>query len=120
MVTKPLRDGDDWLLRGGHLDLEHFGKGKSRGFPENTSGGPTYPTRTSAQLTALATTIRDVIQARILVLTEINGRNDEEEEPTSEELEDLVGRLGPAFRYVSRAAEAPRGLRYSTTPDSLG
>lgn len=85
----------------GTWNLEHFAKGKSRGFPENTSGGPTYPPRTSAQLTSVATAIRDVVKARILVLTEINGRNeDEEDEASSEELDDLVGRLGPAFRYV--------------------
>jgi endonuclease/exonuclease/phosphatase family metal-dependent hydrolase len=98
--TSPSSTGSE-CYEVGTWNLEHFGKGKSRGFPENTSGGPTYPPRTSAQLTLLATAIRDVVKARILVLTEVNGRNeDDEDEASSEELDDLVGRLGQSFRYV--------------------
>lgn len=87
----------------GLWNLEHFGKNKTRGFPENTSGGPSYPPRTASDVAALANAIRDVLKARILVLTEINGSHDEENDAApavSEELEDLVSRLGTAFRYI--------------------
>jgi hypothetical protein len=84
----------------GTWNLEHFGRGKSRGFPENRSGGPTYPERTPAQLSAVATAIRDVVKARILVLVEINGRDDDDDEPSSDELDDLVARLGQSYSYV--------------------
>jgi hypothetical protein len=89
----------------GLWNLEHFGKGKTRGFPEYTYSpkGPSYPPRTPAELTLLANAIRDVIRAKILVLTEISGSHDEENESqpaVSEELDDLVSRLGASFRYI--------------------
>jgi transposase-like protein len=57
----------------GTWNLEHFGFGKSRGFPEDKNGGPTYPAHTSEQRDAIARTIRDTLDAKILVLNEING-----------------------------------------------
>lgn len=99
----------------GLWNLEHFGKNKTRGFPENTYNpkGPTYPPRTSSDLAAIASAVRDVIQARILVLSEIHGRpldeDDTETPATSEELDDLVSRLGSSFRYVlTRSGGAQR------------
>lgn len=87
----------------GLWNLEHFGKNKTRGFPENTSAGPSYPPRTASDVAAFANAIKDVLKARILVLTEINGSHDEENDAAaavSGELEDLVSRLGTAFRYI--------------------
>jgi endonuclease/exonuclease/phosphatase family metal-dependent hydrolase len=84
-------------------NLEHFKTGANRGFPENTHGGPTYPSRTPAELAAIATAIRDTLRIRILVLNEINGEERETEagtESRSVELDGLVAHLGPPFDYI--------------------
>ncbi|MGH6692436.1 MAG: hypothetical protein ACREF4_17350, partial [Gammaproteobacteria bacterium] len=120
-VTPAAPTGDCYEV--GLWNLEHFGKGKSRGFPEYTYNpkGPTYPPRAVSDLAAIATAIRDVIKARVIVLTEINGRPLYEDEDagapaTSEELDDLITRLGPSFRYVlARSGGAQRiGILYDT------
>jgi len=78
----------------GTWNLEHFGFNKPRGFPE-VSGqiGP----RTPEQLDGIAEAIRDEIKAKVLVLNEINGRNNQ---ATSAELDDLTQRLGSSWRYI--------------------
>lgn len=87
----------------GTWNLEHFGVGKARGFPEMAGQ---IPARTNAQLDGIAAAIRDTLQARILVLNEINGRDGEE---TSAELEDLMSRLGPTWKYrIAVSGEAQR------------
>lgn len=120
-ITPPAPTGECYEV--GLWNLEHFGKGKSRGFPEYTynPNGPTYPPRAPSDLAAIATAIRDVIKARVIVLTEINGRPLYEDEDagvpaTSEEMDDLATRLGPSFRYVlARSGGAQRvGILYDT------
>lgn len=87
----------------GTWNLEHFGENKSRGFPEISGQlGP----RTNAQLDGIATSIRDTIRAKVLVLNEINGLRDE---ARSAELDDLMGRLGPSWRYsIARSGGSQR------------
>jgi hypothetical protein len=46
----------------GTWNLEHFHDGVSRGFPENTQGGPTYPSRSANDPTAIAAAIRDIVR----------------------------------------------------------
>ncbi len=87
----------------GSWNLEWFHAGKSRGFPENTKGGPTYPPRTPNDLTAIAAAIRDTLGMRILILNEINGETREVEGDSqfrSAELDAVVQELGPAFQYL--------------------
>lgn len=81
----------------GTWNLEHFGFGKTRGFPENTRGGPTYQAHTSAHRDAIANVIKNKIDAKILVLNEINGRLNKR---SSKELDDLRNRLGASWKYT--------------------
>lgn len=81
----------------GAWNLEHFRTGASRGFPENTSGGPTYlPHERSLPMTAGI--IRETLQAAVLVLSEINGRSDTSP-PRSDELDQLLVELGQGWEY---------------------
>jgi hypothetical protein len=75
----------------GTWNIEHFGSG-GRGFPETS-----LPNRTDSQLDGIAQTIRDDVEASVLILNEINGRRGR---ATSEELDDLVVRLGPEWKYA--------------------
>lgn len=87
----------------GSWNIEHFHHGTSRGFPENTRGGPTYPDRSPDDVAAIASAIRDTIDAKILVLNEIMGEErevDGELISRSDELDDLISELGPTFEYV--------------------
>lgn len=87
----------------GTWNLEHFHSYKKRGFPENTKGGPTYDPRTPNEMAAIASVIRDALQAKILVLNEINGeerQTAEGAEPYSPELDVLLSYLGPTYDYV--------------------
>jgi hypothetical protein len=89
----------------GTWNLEHFKAGKVRGFPELV-GANGLPPRTDAQLDLLAETIRDKVDAKILVLNETNGRSGK---ATSAELEDLIARLGPSWRYaIAKSGSAQR------------
>jgi endonuclease/exonuclease/phosphatase family metal-dependent hydrolase len=92
----------------GTWNLEHFHDGASRGFPENRSGGPSFPTRSNADYLFVASTIK-AVDAKILVLVEINGETaevtdpgdeDEEEDERSPELDRLVTFLGNTYEYV--------------------
>ncbi len=87
----------------GTWNLEHFGIGKSRGFPEMSGQlGP----RTNAQLDGIAAAIRETIDAKVLVLNEINGRS---HEASSAELDDLIGRLGPSWQHsIARSGDSQR------------
>jgi len=87
----------------GTWNLEYFGVGKSRGFPE--AAGEIGP-RTNAQLDGIAQAIRDTIGASVLILNEINGRDGK---ASSAELEDLVQRLGPSWKYaIDKSGRAQR------------
>jgi len=79
----------------GTWNIEWLSDGHSRGFPENTHGGPTYPPRADAEYAALADIIATQLAARLLVLTEIGGR------PTggSDELDRLLTHLGQGWAY---------------------
>jgi endonuclease/exonuclease/phosphatase family metal-dependent hydrolase len=96
----------------GTWNLEWFHAAKTRGFPENTQGGPTYPARTPNDLTAIAAALRDALGIRILILNEINGEDREVEgevQPRSAELDALVRELDPAFQYlIARSGNAQR------------
>lgn len=87
----------------GTWNLEHFNQKKTRGFPENGMGGPTYPARSPEDVAAIARAIRDTLKLRVLILNEIMGkeRTEDEGKPSySEELDALVAHLGPAFDYI--------------------
>lgn len=89
-------------------NLEHFSNSSTRGFPENltsyTPKGPTIPPRTEAQVGVIADTIKDSIKASFLALSEINGKNepddDGDEVAKSAELALLVTKLGERWQYA--------------------
>jgi endonuclease/exonuclease/phosphatase family metal-dependent hydrolase len=87
----------------GSWNLEHFHEGASRGFPENTRGGPTFPARTQADYETIAALI-ETIEAKILVLEEIFAEEivvDAETDVRSAELDRLISILGSAnYDYV--------------------
>lgn len=82
----------------GTWNIEYLKGGKTRGFPDYTYNppGPTYPPRKQADYQRIASVIKGELQAAILILNEINGREDE---TTSAELDRLVGILGPNWAY---------------------
>lgn len=87
----------------GSWNLEHFHEGTTRGFPENTRGGPSYPGRTQNDYEAIAAII-ETLEVRILVLEEVYAREvevDGETDIRSQEVERLIGILGPSnYDYV--------------------
>jgi len=88
----------------GCWNLEHFHDGKTRGFPENTDGGPTIPKRSDAQHGMIASAITQRVKASLLVLSEINGKMGTDEDgdpvPVSDELDKLLTKLPGGWRYV--------------------
>jgi hypothetical protein len=87
----------------GTWNLEHFKNGKTRGFPEDENGGPSYTARIVNDLIAIASVIRETIGAKMLILNEINGEEREvngEMQPRSDELDALVSHLGTSFQYI--------------------
>ena len=87
----------------GSWNLEHFREGATRGFPENTMGGPSYPPRTQSDNEAIAAII-EALEIRILVLQEVYARDVEIDGDTdlrSQEVENLINILGPGnYDYV--------------------
>lgn len=79
--------------RVGTWNLEHFKPGASRGFPENTRGGPTYPARGPDEYEFIASVIRD-IDFKLVLLQEIGWKNG-----TSPELDNLLEFLGESWAY---------------------
>lgn len=77
----------------GAWNIEHFNDGATRGFPEEPGA---YPPRGPAEIAALARTIREVVDAKILALSEINGVRGRRE---SVELARLVQALGESWEY---------------------
>jgi hypothetical protein len=96
----------------GTWNLEHFKNGKTRGFPEDGDGGPSYPPRGVNDLIAIAEMIRDTMGAKILILNEINGEEREingESQQRSDELDALIVQLGPSFQYmIAKSGAAQR------------
>jgi endonuclease/exonuclease/phosphatase family metal-dependent hydrolase len=83
-------------------NLEWLRDGKSRGFPENTYGGPTIPPRTDEDYAAIAEVISHELEAAVLVLTEINAftyAREEGEWIESPELDRLLSHLGENYDY---------------------
>lgn len=78
----------------GTWNLEHFREGASRGFPERSGQ---IPARTSEDVENIAIAIRDWMEARVLTLQEINGTGGDN--PTSDEMDDLISKLGDSFDY---------------------
>jgi hypothetical protein len=85
----------------GTWNLEHFHDGQTRGFPENTNGGPSYGTRTASDLQRIAGIIKSQLTARILILNEINGRSGEVK---SDEMDRLLAALGTGWQYALAAS----------------
>lgn len=79
--------------RVGTWNLEHFKPGASRGFPENTRGGPTYPARGPDEYEFIASVIRE-IDFKLVLLQEIGWKNG-----TSPELDNLLEFLGESWAY---------------------
>jgi hypothetical protein len=79
----------------GTWNLEHLRDGATRGFPENTHGGPTLPPRMDADYEHIVDLIVTQLDAKLLILNEINGRDD----GTSTELDRLVRHLGSSWQY---------------------
>jgi endonuclease/exonuclease/phosphatase family metal-dependent hydrolase len=80
----------------GTWNLEHLRDGARRGFPESTHGGPSYPPRSDDDYQLIADVITTQLDAKILVLNEINGHAGGQ----SDELDRLVGHLGDSWEYV--------------------
>ncbi|MBI5095224.1 MAG: hypothetical protein HZB26_22670 [Candidatus Hydrogenedentes bacterium] len=102
VVPRPA-DGHTGAYVVGAWNLEHFREGTVRGFPENTRGGPSYPPRTDEDYNAIASMISR-IEARILVLEEINAHTEDiggKPVTRSKELDRLIRVLGPErYDYV--------------------
>ncbi len=79
----------------GTWNLEHLRDGTRRGFPESIHGGPSYPPRADADYAQIADIITTQLDAKILILNEVNGQNT----GRSEELDRLVGHLGGTWSY---------------------
>ncbi len=89
----------------GTWNIEHFRDGATRGFPENGNGGPSYAPRTDDDLRQIADLIVSQMDAKVLILNEINGRED----GTSGELDRLIGHLGSSWKYtIARSGERQR------------
>lgn len=97
----------------GTWNLEHFRDGASRGFPENTRGGPTYGPRTSEDFQEIARVISSQLSAKILILNEINGRSGTKE---SVELNRLLTFLGGNWDY--ELTESGRRIRIAILYDT--
>ena len=100
-------------------NLEHFQDGATRGFPENTDGGPTYSSRTTADLERIADTIKTDLRAQILILNEINGVTNQTK---SVEMDRLVAIAGPTWQYrITRSGSSQRiGIMFDTASIRLG
>lgn len=85
----------------GTWNLEHFKDGATRGFPENTNGGPSYPSRIDADFARIAEIIRNQLFAKVLVLNEINGRSGTKQ---SDELDRPLTHLGMGWAYELTSA----------------
>lgn len=97
----------------GTWNLEHFHDGAVRGFPENTFGGESYPSRSDADFEQIAEVIRDRLDAKVLILNEVNGVSGQAK---SVEMDRLLANLGPDWAYeLSRAGGAQRvAILYNT------
>ncbi len=89
----PARVSAEACYNVGAWNIEHFNDSARRGFPEEPGA---YPPRGSSEITALARTIRDVVDAKILALSEINGVPGKRQ---SVELANLTRALGPTWEY---------------------
>ena len=78
-------------------NLEHYSFSRTRGFPENTRSGPTYCPRKTLQREAIAVAMRTRINAKIVVLNEIDGK---EVQNRLTILDDLVKRLGSSWKSL--------------------
>ena len=79
----------------GTWNIEYLKEGHTRGFPEYTQGGPTYDPRTLEDYYKIAEVIQNDLDAKIMILNEINGQSTS----YSEELEKLVNILGNHWQY---------------------
>jgi len=94
-------------------NLEHYSFSRKRGFPEYTRGGPTYPARKPLQRKAVAEAVRTKINARIVVLNEIDGKGTENGLTI---LGELVKSLGSSWK--SRIGLEGRNQRIAVVWDS--
>ncbi|MFZ5479055.1 MAG: endonuclease/exonuclease/phosphatase family protein [Myxococcota bacterium] len=99
----------------GSWNLEHFHDGAQRGFPENTDGGPSYPSRTPTDLAGIAAIIED-LSLKVIVLEEINGEPGPDGKPRSVELERLIDILG-TDNYAYAIAESGDAQRVALLYD---
>src|SRR5436190_8449561 len=79
----------------GCWNLEWFHFNHTRGFPENTDGGPSYPERQTADYQRIAEIITNRLAARLLVLSEIGGQGNNK----SAEMDRLLTHLGNTWTY---------------------
>lgn len=77
----------------GTWNIEHFKEGTPRGFPELPGR---FPARADADYQTLADIILGM-DAKILVLNEVNGKDSPTRSP---ELERLLAKVGPTYDYV--------------------
>ena len=99
----------------GCWNLEHFGLTSTRGFPENTRGGPTYPMRDAASYRKIANTISQKLNAQLLLLSEIKGENIVEDGDTlarSESLDRLLRELPNSYDYTIGYAGGKQRLAF--------
>lgn len=89
------RAHDEACYRVGTWNLEHFGEGKKRDFPERP--GKIDP-RTTNDVRAIAEAIRDRMDLKIVTLQDINGVRGSNP-PKSRELDLLLGELGSSFKF---------------------
>ena len=98
----------------GTWNLEWFDDAKGRGFPEYNHNGPKYGPRTLDDFKTIAGIITNQLLAKILVLDEINGRQNQ---ASSVEMDRLVGCLGTNWSYeITKSGGAQRvAILYDST-----
>lgn len=85
----------------GTWNLEWLKDGKSRGFPENTRGGPSYGARTADDYRRIAEVIETRLGASVMLLQEVNGESGTR---NSVEMDRLLGFLGESWAYELSAS----------------
>ena len=100
--------------RVGCWNLEHCNPGSTRGFPENTRGGPTFEPRTLSDFESIAGMI-EAIDAKLLLLSEIGGEDDVDDDGGAVALapclDELVSVLGSAnYDYAIGSAGGKQRL----------
>lgn len=96
-------------------NLEHFKLSGTRGFPENTRGGPTYGPRIAEHYRDIAEVISVNLGASIVVLNEVDGESIHE----SRVLDRVIEHLGSHWKYRLSANGDPQRIAILWNTDAV-